>query len=140
MDTSDQAFMQLCQELAAEALAGGNAPVGAVVVYEHEVVGRGVESTTSQGRVTAHAELLALQAAREQLGRAVLDGCTLYSTHEPCVMCGYAIRYHRISRVVFRQASAYLGSCTSAFPVLLTTEVPPHWLPPPHVEQFRRSV
>ena len=136
METADKTFMQLCQELAAEALADGNAPVGAVVVYEQEVVGRGVESTVSQSRITAHAELLALQAARERLGRPDLTGCTLYSTHEPCVMCGYAIRYHRVSRVVFGQASDYLGSCTSAFPIMLTTAVPPHWSPPPQVEQF----
>jgi tRNA(adenine34) deaminase len=135
-ESVDAQSMARCRELAAEAAARGESPVGALVVRAGVVVAAAAEATVRHADLTAHAELRALQRARQQLGRADLADCTLYSTHEPCVMCAYAIRYHRIGRVVYGQASAYLGGATSAFPVLTTTQVPPHWAAPPVVEQW----
>lgn len=135
-ESVDASFMAQCQQLAAEAAARGESAVGAVVVCAGAVVASAAEATRQRADVTAHAELLALQQARQQLGRADLSDCTLYSTHEPCVMCAYVIRYHRVGRVVYGQASQYLGGATSAFALLTTHAVPPHWAAPPVVEQW----
>ncbi|QJX49070.1 nucleoside deaminase [Hymenobacter taeanensis] len=138
-DNPDAFFLALCQQLGAQAAAAGESPVGAVVVRAGEVVAAAAEATQSQGAITAHAELLALQAAREALGHPNLSECTLYSTHEPCVMCAYAIRYHRIRRVVYGQGSAYLGGASARGPVLSTAQVPPHWAPAPEVVEWPSS-
>lgn len=129
----DELFLAQCRQLAQQAAAQGESPVGALVLYEGQVVATATEATRRQGTITAHAELLALQAAREHLGHPDLSGCTLYSTHEPCVMCAYAIRYHRVRRVVYSQPSAYLGGATALGPMLTTTQVPAHWAPPPEI-------
>lgn len=126
-------FLAHCQQLGEQAAAQGESPVGALVVYEGKVLAAASEATRRQGAIWAHAELLALQAAREHLGHPDLSGCTLYSTHEPCVMCAYAIRYHRIGRVVYGLPSAHMGGATALGPVLTTEQVPPHWAAPPEV-------
>jgi tRNA(adenine34) deaminase len=135
-ENPDAFFLAQCQLLGAQAAAAGESPVGAVVVRAGVVIAAASEATKSRGAITAHAELLALQAAREALGHPNLSECTLYSTHEPCVMCAYAIRYHRIRRVVYGQSTAYLGGATASGPVLTTTQVSPHWAPPPEVVEW----
>ncbi|TGD79647.1 nucleoside deaminase [Hymenobacter wooponensis] len=135
-ENPDALFLARCQQLGAQAAANGESPVGAVVVRAGIEVAAAAEATRSQRAITAHAELLALQAAREALGHPDLSDCTLYSTHEPCVMCSYAIRYHGIRRVVYGRGSAYLGGTGASGAVLTTTQVPPHWAPPPEVVEW----
>jgi tRNA(adenine34) deaminase len=130
---SDAACIARCQQLAEQAAAQGENPVGALVVCGTQIVAAEAEATRRLAAITAHAELLALQAARQQLGRADLSDCTLYSTHEPCVMCAYAIRYHRIRQVVFVQPSTYWGGTSATGPVLTTAQVPPGWASPPEL-------
>jgi tRNA(adenine34) deaminase len=137
--TPDEIFLAQCRQLGTQAAAAGESPVGAVVVREGVVLAAASEATRSQGTITAHAEMLALQAAREALGHSNLSECTLYSTYEPCVMCAYAIRYHGIARVVYEQASAYLGGATAVGPVLITQQVAPHWTPPPEVVMWPKQ-
>ncbi|WP_167855599.1 nucleoside deaminase [Hymenobacter fodinae] len=134
--STDAFFLAQCQQLGAQAAEQGESPVGAMVVRAGRVLAAATEATQSMHTITAHAELLALQAAREVLGHPNLSDCTLYSTHEPCVMCAYAIRYHGIGRVVYEQGSPYLGGASASGPILTTTQVPPHWAPPPTVKQW----
>lgn len=97
----DETFMGLALELARQAGAAGEVPVGAVVVREGRVVGRGWNGPIGRHDPTAHAEVVALRNAAEELGNYRLPGCTLYVTLEPCAMCAGAIMHARIGRVVF---------------------------------------
>jgi tRNA(adenine34) deaminase len=100
MNREHERSMRRCLELARQAVASGDTPVGALVVREGAVVAEGVESVRARRDVTAHAEIVALRTASERLGTIDLGGCTLYTSVEPCVMCAYAIRLARISAVV----------------------------------------
>ena len=98
---SDERFMQeaLCE--ARQALAQGEIPIGAVVVADGRVIGRGHNLTETLHDVTAHAEMQAITAAAETLGGKYLDRCTLYVTVEPCVMCAGAIGWSQLGRLVY---------------------------------------
>lgn len=95
---------------AKEASRLGEVPVGAVVVHEGQVVGRGWNQTELLQDATAHAELLALGAASAALAGWRLEGCTLYTTLEPCCMCAGAIFLTRISKVVWAAPDLRLGA------------------------------
>ena len=93
--------MRLALDEAEDAAEGGEVPVGAVIVREGEVIARTANASISASDATAHAELLAIQAASAVLGDQRLTGCTLYVTLEPCAMCAGAIVLSRVDRVVF---------------------------------------
>ena len=97
----DSGFMGLALDLAREAGAAGEVPVGALVVLEGEIVGRGFNQPICRSDPTAHAEIMALRDAAARLGNYRLPGCSLYVTLEPCAMCAGAIMHARIARVVF---------------------------------------
>lgn len=97
----DEGFMGLALDLARQAGAAGEVPVGAVVVRDGAVVGRGWNQPIGRADPTSHAEVMALRDAAGQLGNYRLPGCTLYVTLEPCAMCAGAIMHARIARVVF---------------------------------------
>ena len=97
----DELFMGQALELARQAGAAGEVPVGALVVHEGEVVGRGWNQPIGRHDPTSHAEIMALRDAADRLGNYRLPGCTLYVTLEPCAMCAGAIMHARIARVVF---------------------------------------
>jgi tRNA(adenine34) deaminase len=97
----DEEFMGQALELARQAGAAGEVPVGALVVHEAEVVGRGWNQPIGRHDPTSHAEIMALRDAADRLGNYRLPGCTLYVTLEPCAMCAGAIMHARIARVVF---------------------------------------
>lgn len=99
--------------LAREAWDAGEVPVGAVVVKEGEIVGRGFNAPISRHDPTAHAEIMALRAAAERLGNYRLPGCSLYVTLEPCAMCLGAIFHARIARVVYGASDPKTGACGS---------------------------
>lgn len=86
---------------AREAGACGEVPVGAVVVLNGEIVGRGFNQPIGRHDPTAHAEVMALRDAASRLGNYRLPGCELFVTLEPCAMCSGAIMHARIARVVF---------------------------------------
>lgn len=88
-------------ELARQAGASGEVPVGALVVFEGEIIGRGFNAPISRHDPTAHAEVMALRDAAANVGNYRLPGCTLYVTLEPCAMCAGAIMHARIARVVY---------------------------------------
>ncbi len=98
---SDEYFMSQALQLAARAAEEGEIPVGAVVVCQQRVIGKGYNQTERLHDVTAHAEMMALTAATQYLGAKYLPDCTLYVTLEPCVMCAGAIFWTQIGRVVY---------------------------------------
>lgn len=93
--------MALALEQARHAGAAGEVPVGAVVVCEGQIVGRGFNQPILRADPTAHAEVMALREAAATLSNYRLPGCTLYVTLEPCAMCAGAIMHARIARLVF---------------------------------------
>jgi tRNA(adenine34) deaminase len=107
---SDVEAMQAALALAEQAAAAGEVPVGAVVVREGMVIGRGYNQPIATADPTAHAEVLALRDAARHLGNYRLSGCELYVTLEPCCMCVGAIMHARIARVVFGAADPKTGA------------------------------
>jgi tRNA(adenine34) deaminase len=93
--------MQVALALASEAMVAGDVPVGAIVVRNGEIVGRGANRTVREQDPTAHAEILAIREAAVALGSWRLAGCELFVTLEPCAMCAGAIVLARLDRVTF---------------------------------------
>ena len=97
---NDEDYMRAALEQARQAGACDEVPVGAVVVLDGEIVGRGFNQPIGRHDPTAHAEIMALRDAATRLGNYRLPGCALYVTLEPCVMCSGAIMHARNARVV----------------------------------------
>jgi len=116
--TADEQFMAQAIALAGEAGASGEVPVGAIVVADGHVVGRGANAPVSTFDPTAHAEILALRDAGRALGRYRLADCTMYVTLEPCPMCAAAMVHARLRRVVFGAWDPRQGAVDSAFQLL----------------------
>jgi tRNA(adenine34) deaminase len=114
-DSLDQAFMQQALELAREAAALGEVPVGAVAVVNGQVVGRGFNRRECDRNPFAHAELLALAQAAKALDAWRLTGLTLYVTLEPCAMCAGAMIQGRVTRLVYGAADPKAGAVGSLY-------------------------
>lgn len=123
---NDAHFMGLALDLAREAGALGEVPVGAVVVLEGEVVGRGFNRPIDRHDPTAHAEIMALRDAASRLGNYRLPGCTLYVTLEPCVMCAGAIMHARVAQVVFGARDPKTGAAGSVVDLFAETRLNHH--------------
>lgn len=106
---NDEFFMREALSLALAAECLGEVPVGAVVVKDGQIVGRGFNSPIGTHDPTAHAEIAALRDAARNLGNYRLPGCELYVTLEPCAMCAGAIMHARISRVIYGARDAKTG-------------------------------
>lgn len=113
--SSDEMFMAEALELAGQAEAQGEVPVGAVVVVDGQVRGRGFNSPIRLKDPTAHAEILALREAAGNIGNYRLEGATLYATLEPCVMCAGALVAARVRRLVFGARDLRFGGVRSKF-------------------------
>jgi len=109
----DAGFMAEALALARAARGRGEVPVGAVVVRNGAIVGRGGNAPIAANDPTAHAEIAALRDAGRALGNYRLAGCTLYVTIEPCAMCAGAILHARITRLVFGARDPKTGACGS---------------------------
>ena len=109
----DAAMMREALELATQGALQGEVPVGAVVVKDGKIVGRGYNAPILSSDPTAHAEIRALRDAAKALENYRLNGCTLYVTLEPCAMCAGAIMHARIARLVFGAADPKTGACGS---------------------------
>ena len=109
--------MREALRLARQAAAAGEVPVGADVAMGGAIVGRGRNASIARQDPTAHAEILALREAAERVGNYRLEGATLYSTLEPCVMCAGALVSARISRLVFGARDLRFGGVRSKFQV-----------------------
>ena len=110
---ADELFMREALALAEQAGAAGEVPVGAIVVKDGEIIGRGYNRPIASQDATAHAEIIALREAAARRHNYRLAGCDLYVTLEPCVMCSGAIFHARIARVVFGATDPKTGACGS---------------------------
>ncbi len=99
--TDDERYMRLALAEAEKALAAGEVPIGAIIVADGQIIGRGHNLTETLQDVTAHAEMQALTAAAGTLGGKYLTDATLYVTVEPCIMCAGALGWAQVKRVVF---------------------------------------
>src|SRR5579863_8395121 len=115
MPASDEQFMREALTLARQAEASGEVPVGAVVVIDGEIVGRGFNSPIAKSDPTAHAEILALREAGVSVHNYRLEAATLYATLEPCVMCAGALVAARVGRLVFGARDLRFGGVRSKF-------------------------
>lgn len=122
----DTAFMQEALKLAAQAAAAGEVPVGAVVVKDGAIVGRGYNQPIAGSDPTAHAEIVAMRDAGKTLGNYRLADCDLYVTLEPCVMCSGAIMHARIRRVIFGARDPKTGACGSAIDLFAQPQLNHH--------------
>jgi tRNA(adenine34) deaminase len=111
--TLDQAFMQRALALAHEAALAGEVPVGAIVVKDGIIIGRGSNAPIGSNDPSAHAEIAAMRDAAQHLANYRLVDCTLYVTLEPCAMCTGAIQHARIARLVFGASDPKTGACGS---------------------------
>ena len=116
----DLEFMQLALVEAQKARALGEVPVGAIVVKDGVIVGRGSNAPIGSQDPSAHAEMLALRDAAKNIGNYRLVDCSLYVTLEPCAMCAGAIQHARIVQLVFGAKDPKTGACGSV--VNLMTE------------------
>ncbi len=98
---SDEYFMKQALTLAEQAFEEGEVPVGAVVVADNKIIGKGYNQTEKLNDPTAHAEMLALTAAFHAMNAKYLEDCTLYVSLEPCVMCAGALFWSQIEKVVY---------------------------------------
>jgi tRNA(Arg) A34 adenosine deaminase TadA len=101
-----------------DAEANGEVPVGAVVVHENKIIGRGQNRVLRDNDPTAHAEIVALREAGLHLRNYRLEDCTLYATLEPCAMCAGAILHARIARLVYAAPDPKAGACGSVLSVM----------------------
>lgn len=116
---SDLDFLQAAIAEARDAEASGEVPVGAILVYNGEIIGRGQNRVLRDHDPTAHAEIVALRhAARYVENYRLVPGCTLYVTLEPCAMCAGAILHARVARLVYGAADPKAGACGSVLAVM----------------------
>ncbi|MGW8392519.1 tRNA adenosine(34) deaminase TadA [Pseudoduganella sp. HUAS MS19] len=111
---------------ARRAWAEGEVPVGAVVVRDGVVIGRGYNQPIGRHDPTAHAEIVAMRAAAEALGNYRLPGCELYVTLEPCVMCSGAMMHARLARIIYGASDPKTGACGSVVNVFASEQLNHH--------------
>jgi len=140
LGNGDAGFMRAALGLARQAEVVGEVPVGAVVVKDGEIVGRGFNAPISRRDPSAHAEMLALRDAAQRLGNYRLVGCELFVTLEPCLMCAGAIMHARIARVVYGASDPKTGACGSVVDAFgeISSSLPTHHLPltTPHISRL----
>lgn len=135
----DAYYIKRCEALAEQAAAKGEAPVGSLITKDNEIISEATEASKIKNDVTCHAELQAIRETVKKLGTNDLSDCVIYSTHEPCLMCSYAIRFYKIKKLVFLHRVKYFGGISSSMPLLLTKEVPPHWGDVPEIVHLSRA-
>jgi tRNA(adenine34) deaminase len=123
---TDEDYMREALALARKAQAEGEVPVGAVVVCDGAIVGRGHNHPIRAHDPTAHAEVAALRNAAAHLGNYRLGGCTLYVTLEPCMMCVGAMIHARVARVVYGASDPKTGACGSVVDLFAETRLNHH--------------
>ena len=120
------AYMQQALALAALAAQNNEVPVGAIVVKNNEIIGRGSNAPIGLHDPTAHAEIQAMRQAAAHLGNYRLVDCTLYVTLEPCAMCAGAIQHARIAKLVYGANDAKTGACGSVINLMAEPKLNHH--------------
>lgn len=115
---NDEEYMQLAIEQAEQATEMGEIPIGAVLVYDGQVIAAAHNLRETNNDATAHAEMLVIREACAKLGRWRLSGCSLYVTVEPCPMCSGGIVNSRIDKVVYGCPDVKAGGAESIFNII----------------------
>ena len=129
MTTSTQTdidYMQQAIALAQQAAEQGEVPVGAIIVKDGAIIGKGSNTPINTHDPTAHAEIIAMRDAAQRIGNYRLVDCTLYVTLEPCAMCTGAMQHARIARVVYGASDAKTGACGSVVDLMAETKLNHH--------------
>jgi len=132
-------YMEYCIELGYKALASGNPPVGSLITQNGNLIAEGVEAGKTHKDITFHAEIEAIRAAVKLLDRSDLSDCTLYTTHEPCIMCSYVIRHHKIKKIILGMRVPEIGGLSSIYPILSTDSISKWGSPPEIIEGIKQD-
>lgn len=116
--TQDERWMEFALREAEQAFKRKEVPVGAVLIQENRIIGKGYNQTESLRDPTAHAEIIAITAAATYTGGWRLENCTLYVTLEPCPMCAGAIIMSRIARLVYGASDPKAGACGTLYNIV----------------------
>ena len=135
MHTSDK-FMERCYQLADIAAKEGESPVGSVIVKDGVIIGEGAEKSKQQKDITRHAEVVAIMDALQHTDS--LAGAVLYTNVEPCLLCSYVIRHHKIAEVVFAKHSGELGGTHAPFDLLTSPDFK-SWGKPPVITLYNEE-
>jgi tRNA(adenine34) deaminase len=125
-------YMRDCIRLAKIAKERGDSPVGSVLVQNGKIISEGIEGVKTYKDITFHAEIEAIRNATKVLGKADLSDCILVTTHEPCIMCSYVIRHHKIKLIIVGVTTGETGGYSSSFPLLLDKTITT-WPEPPQI-------
>ena len=119
-------YMQLALDLAHQAALNGEVPVGAIIVKDGVIIGRGSNAPIGLNDPTAHAEIIAMRIAAAHLGNYRLVDCTLYVTLEPCAMCSGAMQHARIAKLVYGASDPKTGACGSVINLMAEPKLNHH--------------
>lgn len=122
-DNIEHKWMQCAFDLAQQAMEQGEVPVGAVIVYENEIIAEGYNQPISTNDPTAHAEIVALRQAGQTLNNYRFPGAVMYVTLEPCAMCAGALVHARIEKLYYAAHDPKTGACGSVFNLLQANEL-----------------
>ena len=123
---TDADYMQLTLNLAHQAALNGEVPVGAIIVKNGVIIGRGSNAPIGLHDPTAHAEIIAMRIAAAYLGNYRLVDCTLYVTLEPCAMCSGAMQHARIKKLVYGASDPKTGACGSVINLMAEPKLNHH--------------
>ncbi len=118
VDSADEQYMRRAIDAAMIAEENGDVPIGAVIVYRNQVIGRAWNQREQLNDPTAHAEIIALTQAASSIGSWRLHGCTIYVTLEPCPMCAGALVLGRLDRLVYGCPDPKTGACGSLYDIV----------------------
>ena len=124
--STDTDLMQIALDLAKQAAANNEVPVGAIVVKDGVIIGRGANAPIGLNDPTAHAEVIAMREAAQHLGNYRLVDCTLFVTLEPCAMCSGAIQHARIAKLVYGASDPKTGACGSVLNLMAEPKLNHH--------------
>ncbi len=131
-NNSHEFYMAKCVAFGKTAKARGDSPVGSLIVQNQKIIGEGIEGAKTNCDITFHAEIEAIRNAVKNTGLSNMSDCTLYSTHEPCIMCSYVIRHLKIGIVVVGISTGEIGGYSSNYPLLMDSSIK-KWNTPPIV-------
>ena len=126
MTDEDLKFMKLALELAKKAELKNEVPVGALVVRDGKIIGRGMNTSISDYDPTSHAEINAIREAAKAIKNYRLKDCTIYVTLEPCAMCVGAIQHSRIEKIIYGAPDPKTGACGSVVNLTTIKEINHH--------------
>ncbi|MBV6480137.1 MAG: tRNA-specific adenosine deaminase [Ignavibacteria bacterium] len=125
-------YMRECISLAKIARDRGDSPVGSILIQGGKIISEGIEGGKTHKDITFHAEIEAIRNATVFLGKTDLSDCIMVTTHEPCIMCSYVIRHHKIKLIIVGINSDEIGGYSSKYPLLLDKTIT-KWGDPPKI-------